>query len=286
VPIDPDRAIGAALGEREFSWTASDVLLYHLALGAGADPVDPRQLRYAYEADLQVLPTFGVVAPTVRESEPPRVSLPGIEIDLAAVLHGSQEISVPSPLPTAGKGVARGRIADVQDKGNAAVIVQETVVTDPAGQPLWTTRSSIFARGEGGFGGHRGSTERVPPPDRSPDAELLTPTLPQQALWYRLCGDRNPLHVDPAFAAGAGFDRPILHGLCTYGMVCKAVVDGLLDGDAARVGRFSARFAGVVFPGETLRTRVWRVDERLVLATSVVERDAPVLADAVLEPGS
>ena len=282
MPIDPDRAIGATLGERTFSWNASDVLLYHLALGAGADPVDPRELRYAYEADLQVLPTFGVVAPTLRDTEPPRVEMPGIEIDLAAVLHGSQEISLHGPLPTSGEAVARGRIVDVQDKGSAAVIVQETAVEDTSGRPLWTTQSSIFVRGEGGFGGHRGTTERVPPPDRAPDAELLTPTLPQQALWYRLCGDRNPLHADPGFAAGAGFDRPILHGLCTYGMVCKAVVDGLLDGDAARVDRFSARFAGVVFPGETLRTRVWSVDERLVLATSVVERDAPVLADAVL----
>jgi acyl dehydratase len=229
-----------------------------------------------------VLPTFGVVAPTLRESEPPRVSLPGIEIDLAAVLHGSQEISVHAPLPTAGTGIARGRIADVQDKGSAAVIVQETAVTDPAGNPLWTTRSSIFARGEGGFGGHRSSTRRVPLPDRPPDEELRTPTLPQQALWYRLCGDRNPLHADPGFAAGAGFDRPILHGLCTYGMVCKAVVDGLLDGDVTQVGCFSARFSGVVFPGETLRTSVWDDDGRLLLATSVMERDAPVLADAVL----
>jgi acyl dehydratase len=281
VPIDPDRAIGATLGERTFSWNASDVLLYHLALGAGADPVDPRELRYAYEADLQVLPTFGVVAPTLRDTEPPRVEMPGIEIDLAAVLHGSQEISLHGPLPTSGEAVARGRIVDVQDKGSAAVIVQETAVEDTSGRTLWTTQSSIFVRGEGGFGGHRGTTERVPPPDRAPDAELLTPTLPQQALWYRLCGDRNPLHADPGFAAGAGFDRPILHGLCTYGMVCKAVIDGLLDGDAARVDRFSARFTGVVFPGETLRTQVWSVDERLVLATSVVERDAPVLADAV-----
>ena len=281
MPIDPDRAIGATLGERTFSWNASDVLLYHLALGAGADPVDPGELRYAYEADLQVLPTFGVVAPTLRDTEPPRVEMPGIEIDLAAVLHGSQEISLHGPLPTSGEAVARGRIVDVQDKGSAAVIVQETAVEDTSGRPLWTTQSSIFVRGEGGFGGHRGTTERVPPPDREPDAELLTPTLPQQALWYRLCGDRNPLHADPGFAAGAGFDRPILHGLCTYGMVCKAVVDGLLDGDASRVDRFSARFAGVVFPGETLRTQVWSVDERLVLATSVVEREAPVLADAV-----
>ncbi|MGI5128122.1 MaoC/PaaZ C-terminal domain-containing protein [Pseudonocardia sp. CA-107938] len=282
MPIDPDQAIGAALPERAFRWDTSDVLLYHLALGAGTDPVDPRELRYAYEADLQVLPTFGVIAPTLRLTEPPRVSLPGVEIDLAAVLHGSQEITVPGPLPTAGSAVARGRIVDVQDKGSAAVIVQETEVVDAAGTLLWTARSSIFARGEGGFGGHRGSAARVPAPDRSPDAELLTPTLPQQALWYRLCGDRNPLHADPAFAARAGFDRPILHGLCTYGMVCKAVVDGLLDGDAAKVGTFSARFAGVVVPGETLRTRVWDTGEQLVLATSVAGTDTPVLADAVL----
>ena len=284
MPIDPDRAIGAALPEREVRWDASDVLLYHLALGAGADPVDPRELHYTYESDLQVLPTFGVVAPTLRATEAPRVSLPGVEIDLAAVLHGSQEIVVPGPLPTAGSGVARGRIADVQDKGSAAVIIQETEVVDGSGALLWTTRSSIFARGEGGFGGHRGSTERAPVPDREPDAVLLTPTLPQQALWYRLCGDRNPLHVDPGFAARAGFDRPILHGLCTYGLVCKAVVDGMLGGDTARLGGFSARFAGVVVPGETLRTLVWDTGDRLLLATSVAERDAPVLADAVLTP--
>ncbi|HEX4252455.1 MAG TPA: MaoC family dehydratase, partial [Pseudonocardia sp.] len=115
--------------------------------------------------------------------------------------------------------------------------------------------------------------------------ELRTPTLPQQALWYRLCGDRNPLHADPAFAARAGFDRPILHGLCTWGVVCKAVVDGVLDGDVGRVAGYRARFAGTVLPGETLRTRVWHSDDGLVLLTTVIERaDAPVLADALLTP--
>ena len=283
MPIDLQRALGAELPERKFDWSASDVLLYHLALGAGADPVSPRELRYAYEADLRVLPTFGVVAPTVRETERPRVSFPGVDIDLAAVLHGSQEISLTGPLPVSGAGIARIRIADIQDKGSAAVIVQETEVSDESGAVLWTARSSIFARGEGGFGGPRGSTERVEVPDRAPDAELLTPTLPQQALWYRLCGDRNPLHADPDFAARAGFDRPILHGLCTWGMVCKAVVDAMLDGDVTRVRGYRARFAGIVLPGETLRTRVWHTDGRYVLATSVVDRDdAPVLRDAVL----
>ena len=285
MPIDPERALGAALPERTFSWTASDVLLYHLGIGAGADPMDPRELRYAFEDDLRVLPTFGVVAPTLRDTEPPKVELPGIDIDLASVLHGSQEITVPGPLPVAGIGVARGRIADLQDKGSAAVIVQEIEVSDEHGTPLWTARSSIFARGEGGFGGPRGSASRVALPSRAADAELLTPTLPQQALWYRLCGDRNPLHADPAFAARAGFDRPILHGLCTWGMVCKAVVDALLDGDVTQVRGYRARFAGIVFPGETLRTRVWRTDNELVLTTTAVDRgDAPVLADAALTP--
>jgi acyl dehydratase len=285
MPIDPERALGATLPERTFDWTASDVLLYHLALGAGGNPVDPGELRYGYEPGLRVLPTFAVVAPTVRETEPPTVRMPGITIDLASVLHGSQRITVPGPLPVSGKGVARTRIVDLQDKGSAAVIVQRTEVRDPDGTPLWTAESAIFARGEGGFGGTRRPGERVAPPERGPDVELLTPTLPQQALWYRLCGDRNPLHVDPEFAARAGFDRPILHGLCTWGIVCKAVVDQLLDGDATAVRDYRARFTGVVFPGETLRTRVWRVAEGFALASTVVERaDAPVLGDALLIP--
>ncbi|HEY0574201.1 MAG TPA: MaoC/PaaZ C-terminal domain-containing protein [Pseudonocardia sp.] len=285
MPIDPERALGATLPERTFSWTASDVLLYHLGIGAGDDPVDPRELHYAYEDDLRVLPTFGVVAPTLRDTEPPKVELPGIDVDLASVLHGSQEITAAGPLPVAGIGVARGRIADLQDKGSAAVIVQETEVSDEHGTPLWTARSSIFARGEGGFGGPRGSASRIALPSRAPDVELLTPTLPQQALWYRLCGDRNPLHADPGFAARAGFDRPILHGLCTWGMVCKAVVDALLDGDVTQVRGYRARFAGIVFPGETLRTQVWRTDDEFVLITTAVDRaDAPVLADAALTP--
>ncbi|MEO9138892.1 MAG: MaoC/PaaZ C-terminal domain-containing protein [Jatrophihabitans sp.] len=273
MPIDPALAIGAELPPREFAWTASDVLLYHLALGAGRDPMDPRELRYATEKDLQVLPTFAVVAPTVTVFEPPSVEYPGISIDLARVLHASQRIDLHRPLPTGGSGRSVTRVADVHDKGSAAVIVTETQVTDASGEPLWTNTSSIFARGEGGFGGERGPSGPGAPPDREPDAVLVTTTLPQQALWYRLLGDRNPLHSDPSFAQGAGFPRPILHGLGTYGMVCKALVDAELGGDTTRVRAFAARFAGVVFPGETLRTSVWREDDRLAFVTTVDERD-------------
>jgi acyl dehydratase len=282
VPIDPSVAIGADLPEQPFTWNAGDVMLYHLALGAGHDPMSAAELRYATEKELQVLPTFALVAPTFHTFEPPSVSFPGIDVDLAKVLHGGQELVVHRPLPTEGKATLRSRIADVYDKGSAAVIIQESEAVDETGRALYTTRSSIFARGEGGFGGERGPSAKVETPETEPDVEVRTPTLPQQALWYRLCGDRNPLHSDPEFAAAAGFPRPILHGLCSYGIVCKALVDALLDGDAGRVARFSTRFAGVVFPGETLRTRAWRLDDDWVVSTTAVERDdAPVLADTV-----
>jgi acyl dehydratase len=272
MPIDPVRAIGAELPARDLAWNSTDVLLYHLALGA-----QPNDLRYVYERDLQVLPTFAVVAPTLRDTEPPRLSMPGIDVDLVTALHGRQELVVHKPLPACAQVRARSRIVDVYDKGSAAIIVTETQ-TD-----YFTNLTTIFVRGEGGFGGSRGPSTRVSTPDREADATVLCATTPRQALWYRLCGDRNPLHVDPEFAALAGFPRPILHGLCTYGVVCKAVIDSVLDGDPARVAGYSARFAGVVFPGETLRVRIWREDDRFVLTATVVERDdAPALNDAVL----
>jgi acyl dehydratase len=270
--IDPAVAIGAELPARDLSWTSTDVLLYHLALGAGT-----AELPYVYERDLRVLPTFAVVASTLRDTEPPALSMPGIDIDLVTALHGRQELTIHQPLPVCGQARLTSRIADVHDKGSAAVIVIESST------PFFTSRTSIFARGAGGFGGARGPSDRVPLPDREPDTTVLSPTWPDQALWYRLCGDRNPLHVDPEFAAAAGFPRPILHGLCTYGVVCKAVVDAVLGGDPSRVVGYSARFAGVVYPGETLRTLVWHEGDRLVLASSVAGRDdAPALSDTVL----
>ncbi|MFE9784479.1 MaoC/PaaZ C-terminal domain-containing protein [Nocardia salmonicida] len=283
MPIDLATALGAALPAREFSWTPTDVQLYHLGLGAGARPTDPAELAYLDDRAPQVLPTFATVAPTLGETEPPRVSFPGIEIDLAKVVHGHQEVEVHKPIPATGKAVSVGRIAEIWDKGANAVIVQEHTVTGSDGEPLWTVRSSIFAKGEGGFGGERGPSTRTELPDRAPDAELLTPTLPQQALLYRLSGDRNPLHSDPEFARGAGFPAPILHGLSTYGTVCKAITDALLDSDATRVGGFRAKFAGVLYPGETLRTKVWREADQLIAVVTVVERDdAPVLSDVAL----
>ncbi|WP_081314904.1 MaoC/PaaZ C-terminal domain-containing protein [Rhodococcus pyridinivorans] len=284
MPIDPSIAIGAELPSQEFAWTASDVQLYHLGIGAGSRPLDPSELTYLDDAKPQVLPSFATVVATIHTTEVPRVSFPGVEIDLAKVVHGSQEVTVHQPIPASGSARMTARITEVWDKGKAAVIVQESSAVSPDGTPLWTARSSLFARGEGGFGGERGPSESVALPDRAPDFEAISPILPQQALLYRMCGDRNPLHSDPGFASAAGFPAPILHGLCTYGMVCKAVTDTALDGDAHRVRGFRARFAGVVFPGESLRTRVWLAgDNQLLISATVPERDdAPVLADVVL----
>ncbi|MDI6908478.1 MaoC family dehydratase [Nocardioides sp.] len=280
MPIDPSVAIGAELGSVEFSWSESDVLLYQLAIGA-------TDLSYTLEGPaLQVLPSFGVVAPTFHMTDPPPLDLPGCDINLAQVVHGSQSIAVTGPVPTAGSARVTTRISDVWDKGKAAVIWQEGVAVSPEGEPLWTTRSSIFVRGEGGWGGDRGSSTPVELPDRTPDADAAYDVLPQQALLYRLCGDRNPLHADPDFAKAAGFPAPILHGLCSYGIVLRTLTEELLGGDATQVGGFGVRFAGVLFPGETIRVRGWREDDRIVASATVAggQRDgAPVLGDVVLD---
>ncbi|BDX30144.1 3-alpha,7-alpha,12-alpha-trihydroxy-5-beta-choles t-24-enoyl-CoA hydratase [Mycobacterium antarcticum] len=285
MPIDLDAAIGAELPPVEFSWSSSDVQLYHLGLGAGADPLDERELRYLIDETPQVLPTFGSVAQTFHMTEAPTVKFPGIDIELSKVLHASEAVSVPGPIPPAGTGRAVTRFTDIWDKGKAAVIWSETTVTTPDGAPLWTQRRSIYARGEGGFGGERGPSTSSEPPNRPPDVELSIPTLPQQALLYRLCGDRNPLHSDPAFASAAGFPKPILHGLCTYGIGAKALVDEFLDGDVARVGSYGARFAGVLFPGETLKASIWREDGALRAVLTAPDRDdAVVLSGVELKP--
>ena len=287
MPIDPAAAIGAQLPDRAFSWTESDVLLYHLGIGATTD------LRWTMEgSQLHVLPSFGVVVPTFHETDPPPLDLPGCDLDLAQVVHGSQSVEVAGPIPTSGSATLSTTLTDIWDKGSAAVIWQEGVVRalpseGASGAELWRVRSSIFVRGEGGFGGDRGSSEKVALPDREADATTTYAVAPHQALLYRLCGDRNPLHADPDFAQRAGFPAPILHGLCSYGIVLREVTELLYDGDPSRVRGFTARFSGVVFPGETLRINAWDEDGRVLVGATITggDRDgSPVLADCVLTP--
>jgi len=284
VPIDLDTALGAQLPSQEFSWTASDVALYALSVGAAADPTDTTGLEYVHDSAPKVLPSFATVAATMNVTEAPKVSFPGVEIDLAKVVHGSQSVTLHRPIPAAGTAVTTTKIAEIQDKGSAAVIIQESETVSADGEKLWTSRSGIFAKGEGGFGGERGTSEKVEYPERDADHTIEVATLPQQALFYRLCGDRNPLHSDPAFAEAAGFPRPILHGLCSYGVVLRAVVDEVLGGDVSRVSGYGVTFGGIFFPGETMRVRVWEEGSRLLVAATVAERDdAPVLKNVVVE---
>ncbi|WP_329619170.1 MaoC/PaaZ C-terminal domain-containing protein [Streptomyces sp. NBC_01255] len=288
MPIDVDKATSAPPVRTEVVWDERDVRLYHLALGAGVPETDPRELRYVFEGHergLQVLPTFGVVAGGTGGVGFQVFDLPGVDIDLAAVLHGGQEITAHRPLPAAARGTAVTRVTDVYDKGRAAVIVQESTLLGEDGAPLLTQRNQIFVHGEGGFGGDRGPSDRLPAPDRAPDLLLEIPTLRQQALLYRLTGDWNPLHADPATARRAGYDRPVLHGLCTFGMAVKAVTDRLLDAEASAVAGCRTRFAGVFHPGETLRLRVWDTADGYRLTAGAAERDdAPVLTDALITP--
>ncbi|RRQ81164.1 3-alpha,7-alpha,12-alpha-trihydroxy-5-beta-cholest-24-enoyl-CoA hydratase [Streptomyces griseofuscus] len=284
MPIDAAKALAADPRSGEITWTAKDVQLYHLGIGAGRPATDPDELRYTLESRLHVLPSFATVAGAGKPGVTGGLSMPGVDVDLARVLHGGQTLRVHRPIPVEGSATATSRIAAVYDKGKAAVLVLRTEVGDAQG-PLWTNDAQIFVRGEGGWGGDRGPSARLPEPGGEPDRTVERPIRPDQALLYRLSGDLNPLHADPEFAKLAGFDRPILHGLCTYGMTLKAVVDTLLDGDVGRVRSYTTRFAGVVFPGETLRIRMWReAADRVRVAVAAAERDdAPVLADTVVE---
>ncbi|HSA52457.1 MAG TPA: MaoC/PaaZ C-terminal domain-containing protein [Yinghuangia sp.] len=286
MPIDVTAATGAQPREGSIGWTRKDVILYHLGLGAGIPPTDADELRYTYEKNLHVLPTFAAVAGFKAGGD--LASLPGIDVDLRAVLHGGQEVVLHGPLPPEATDIGvRSRVADVWDKGKAAVIVLETSAALPDGTPLYDSRSEIFVRGEGGFGGERGPSTKIDVPERDADHVVEVSTRPDQALLYRLSGDWNPLHADPDFAKAAGFDTPILHGLCSYGVTLKAVVDTVLGGDVARVTRYRTKFAGIFFPGETMRVRVWDEGGTLHVRASSVERDdAVVLSDTVVEYAS
>src|SRR5262249_14416363 len=257
MPIDREKALGADLGETTGSYGPDDVILYHLGIGAGFRATDPAELTYTFEKNLKVLPSFAVVASagmTARARRPeggPAAgglrNVPGLSYNPALLLHGEQEIELHRPLPTAAELTTRGRIAEIWDKGKAALVVVEYATRDREG-PLYTTRMSLFLRGEGGFGGPPGPKPGNERPSRAPDGTVDSPTLPQQALLYRLNGDKNPLHADPEFAARGGFDRLILHGLCSFGIVCKAVVDAALGGDTQRVAGYAPRFPALPLP--------------------------------------
>lgn len=253
-------AVGTSVGPAERSWTSKDALLY--AVGVGAGSLDPfgEELEFttenSHELAQQVLPTMAVVLGAGNALAHAGSFNPG------TLLHGSQGVVQHSPLPPDGTAVCHSSIAGMWDKGagkNAIVDLQIDATLKETGEPLFTTTSSLVMRGEGGFGGESGDTApAVSAPDSPPDREVTYHTRPDQALTYRLSGDRNPLHSDPWFATElAGFPRPILHGLCTYGFTGRALLHSLCDGDPVRFGSMESRFSSPVFPGESLTVQMW-----------------------------
>ncbi|NQY90214.1 MAG: MaoC family dehydratase N-terminal domain-containing protein [Deltaproteobacteria bacterium] len=280
MPIDRDKAMAYEFPEGTGSYSNDEVILYHLGVGAGVPATDAGELEYTYEKNLKVLPSF--VTTVFLSGGGSMMSVPGLEFNPMMLLHGEQDIEIHRPLPPEAKMKGRTRIADIYDKGKAALTILENSVSTEDGEPLFTTRMALFMRGEGGFGGESGPPAANQAPDREPDAVFEAATLPQQALLYRLNGDKNPLHCDPEFASMGGFDVPIIHGLCSYGITCKAVVDGMLDGDPTRVARYQARFKGVAWPGETYQVRCWKEDGKILIEAWSKERNEAIITNAAV----
>jgi acyl dehydratase len=249
-------------------------MLYALGVGAGRE-----DLQFVYEQDLKVLPTFAVIPAF------PALFAMGSAMDVnpMMVLHGEQRIELYAPIPTSGKLETTPTVTAIYDKGKGALVVIEAETVDvKSRQRLFKNVFGAFARGEGGFGGERGpSGPRNTPPDRAPDAIVEMKTLSQQALLYRLSGDRNPLHADPSFARMGGFETPILHGLCTFGHVGRAILARFCANEPTRLRNFEVRFAGVVYPGETIVTEMWQEPAgRIVVQARTRERGELVINSA------
>ena len=272
MPIAYPAILDLKADDQSLSWKDRDSMLYALGVGMGSDPLDERELPFVYENGLKALPTLATVI-----SFPTRF-LAQSGVNFARVVHGEQAVVFHRPIPPEGEGVGSSRVAAVYDKGEkGAILMLETVLTDAAG-PLATLTSAIFARADGGFGGPaEGEAPPHPIPERGPDQSLDFPTRPDQALLYRLCGDRNPLHADPAFAKMVGFPRPILHGLCTYGITCRAVLQAYTGFDPAPMKSHQARFSAPVFPGETITVDLWRDGPVISFQARVKDREAVVI---------
>ncbi|HXM54226.1 MAG TPA: MaoC/PaaZ C-terminal domain-containing protein [Candidatus Dormibacteraeota bacterium] len=255
MPLNLD-AVGQTGGPTETSWSSKDALLYALGVGAGQD--DPlRELEFTTEnshgVTQRVLPTFGVI---VVQQGGPRIPIG--DFDRAMLVHAEQALTLHRPLPVEGRARITSTLRGIYDKGSGALVVTESEAADAeSGEPLLSTMSSAFIRGEGGFGGDRGPSASWERPDREPDQRVRSQTRPDQALLYRLSGDRNPLHSDPKFAARAGFPRPILHGLGTYGVTGRLLLHALCGGDPARFRSMRARFSRPVLPGACLTVSIW-----------------------------
>jgi acyl dehydratase len=281
--IDYDKLKAWTFPQEIRTWTWEDSALYALGVGVGHEPADANELRFVYEKEMKALPTMAVVLP------PPGFWLrdPETGVDWKRVVHGEESLTLHSPPPAEGRFVTKSRVEEIVDKGEgrgALIYIVRDIADADTDMPVATIRRTTFARGDGGFGGPNGPVPQPHAvPDRAPDIFCDLPTLPQQALIYRLNGDGNPLHADPDVAREAGFDRPILHGLCTFGVAGHAVLKMLCGYDPARLKRLDVRFSAPVFPGETIRTEMWVDGAEVSLRARVVARDQVVLNNGLAE---
>ena len=271
--LNPE-SVGSVGDVRTMSWTSKDALLYAVGIGAGQ-----ADLQFSTEntRDTQqvVYPTFAVVAGSGTSSAGASAMGKIGTFNFAMLVHGTQAVTLHRPIPVEAQATIQDKVVAMYDKGKAAVVVLENEVKLATGEPLFNTRSSLFIRGEGGWGGDRGPSgpQNEPPADAAPDHVVTLQTNPDQAFVYRLSGDRNPLHTDPSFAAIGGFDRPILHGLCTYGFSGRALLAELCGNDVSRFHHIEGRFSSPVMPGDALTVRMWRTGAgEAVFTTSVGDR--------------
>jgi len=267
MPLNP-QAVGSKGDPIDVSWNSKDCLLYAVGIGAGTG-----DLAFTTEntngVEQVAYPTFPVVIGWGRGSAMTNIG----SFNPALLVHGQQSVTLHRPVPVEGNATLQSEVTAMYDKGTAAIVVSATTAVMD-GEPLYTNTASVFIRGEGGWGGERGpSGPRNVPPDRGPDHQVTYQTATDQALVYRLSGDRNPLHSDPSFAAMGGFDRPILHGLCTYGFTGRGLLAGLCDNDPARFHHVEGRFTSPVYPGEALTVSIWEsAPGEALFTTSVGER--------------
>lgn len=284
MPIDPKQALGQKLAPVESSWNEDKLILYALGVGVGngVSQVDPKKvLPFVYENQLKALPTYGVIP--MFSAVGGMFGIPGLEFNPMMLVHGEQYMEILEPLPLSAEIVTEGVVSGLYDKGKSALATFDFVTKDKkTGKPLIKNVMGTMLRGEGGFGGDAKAPEPGNnPPDRAPDMEVALPTLTTQALLYRLSGDKNPLHIDPQFAAMGGFPVPILHGLCTLGILGRAVLEAYMDNEPARFKSIQVRFSKPVFPGETIISQMWKVsDTEIVCKAKVKERDLDVITNA------